>query len=117
MTLTVDEYVQTKIAPQHQDIVKALRDLMRDCAPKATEHIGYDMPVWKAKKLFAYITPNKNGITFSFTHGADFEDKYGLLKGTAKASRFVKIRNVQDIVVNEAALRDYIQQALAVDAK
>ncbi len=117
MTSTVDEYVKTKIAPQHHDIVRALRDLMRDCAPNAIEKIAYDMLVWKAKKLFAYITPNKKGITFSFTHGVDFEDKYGLLKGTAKTSRFVKIKNVQDVTVNEAALRDYIQQALAVDAK
>jgi hypothetical protein len=117
MTLTVDEYVKTKIAPQHHDIVKALRDLVRDCAPNAVEQIAYDMPVWKAKKIFAYITPNKKGITFSFTHGADFEDKYGLLKGTAKASRFIKIKNIQDVNVNEAALRYYLQQALAVDAK
>ncbi len=117
MTLTVDEYVKTKILPQHQDIVKAIRDLMRDCAPNATEYVAYGLPVWKGKKIFAVISPNKKDITFSFTHGAEFDDKYGLLKGNAKLAKHVKIREVQDMSVNEAALRYYIQQALEFDAK
>ena len=117
MALTVDEYVKTKILPQHQDIVKAIRDLMQECAPNAKEYIAYGIPVWKVKKIFAVISPNKKAITFSFTHGAEFDDKYGLLKGVGKVARHVKIKHVQDITVNEVALRDYIQQALEFDAK
>ncbi len=117
MTMTVDEYVKAKILPQHQDVVKAIRDLMRDCAPQAKEYIAYGIPVWKAKKIFAVISPNKKAITFSFTHGAEFEDKYGLLKGAGKVSRHVKIKTVQDLTAHEAALRYYIQQALEFDAK
>ena len=117
MTLTVDEYVKTKILPQYQDIVRAIRDLVRDCAPNAKEYIAYGIPVWKVRKIFAVISPNKKNITFSFTHGAEFKDKYGLLKGVGKVSRHVKIKDVQAIPVNEAALRYYIQQALEFDAK
>jgi hypothetical protein len=117
MTLTVDDYVKTKILPQHQDIVKALRDLMRDCAPNAKEAIAYGILVWKAKKIFAVISPSQKAITFSFTHGAEFEDKYGLLRGVGKVAKHVKIKAVQDIAANEAALRYYIQQALKFDAK
>ncbi len=109
MTLTVDEYVKTKIPPQHQSIVQAIRDLVRDCAPDAKEYIAYGIPVWKVKKIFAVISPNKQGITFSFTHGAEFEDEFGLLKGVGKVSRHVKIKDVQAIPANEAALRYYIQ--------
>ena len=117
MALTVDEYVAAKVLPQHQGIVKAIRDLMRDCAPNATETIAYGIPVWKAKKIFAVISPNKKDITFSFTHGAEFDDKYGLLKGVGKVSRYVKIRDIQAMTVHEAALRYYIQQALEFDVK
>ena len=117
MTLTVDEYVKTEILPEHQAIVKAIRDLMRECAPNAKEYIGYGIPVWKAKKIFAVISPNKKAITFSFTHGTEFEDKYGLLKGVGKLAKHVKIKDVQEIHLNEAALRYYIQQALEIDAK
>ena len=117
MTLTVDEFVKTKVLPQHQDIVKAIRVLVRECAPNAKETIAYGIPVWKVKKIFAVISPNKKGITFSFTHGAEFEDKYGLLKGVGKVSRHVMIKAAQHVPGNEAALRDYIQQALEFDAK
>ena len=117
MTLTVDEYVKAKILPQHQDIVKAIRDLMRECAPNAQEAIAYGIPTWKVKKIFAVISPNKKDITFSFTHGAQFEDKYGLLKGVGKVAKHVKIKDVKAFKANEAALRDYIQQALEIEAK
>ena len=75
------------------------------------------MPVWKAKKIFAFIISNKKDITFSFTHGVDFEDGYGLLKGSAKGAKHVKIKAAQYIKTNEAALRSYIQQALEIDSK
>lgn len=117
MTLTVDEFVKTKILPMYQDVANAIRDLMRTCAPNAKEAIAYGIPVWKAKKIFAVISPNKKGITFSFTHGAEFQDKYGLLKGVGKVSKHVKIKDVKDMPAIEAALRDYIQQALELDAK
>src|SRR5260370_39807052 len=117
MTLTVDVYVKSKSLPQHQDVVKAIRDLMRECAPNAKETIAYGIPTWKVNKIFAVISPNKKDITFSFTHGAEFEDKYGLLKGVGKVARHVKIKDVQAIAANEAALRDYIQQALQIEAK
>src|SRR5258708_34357224 len=97
MTLTVDEYVKTKILPQHQDIVKAIRDLMRDCAPNATEYVAYGLPVWKGKKIFAVISPNKKAITFSFTHGAEFDDKYGFLKRNAKLANNVRTRKVHSL--------------------
>ncbi len=117
MTLTVDEYVKAKIPEYQQAIVKAIRDLMRDCAPNAQEAVAYGIPVWRAKKIFAVISPNKQGITFSFTHGNEFEDKYGLLRGVGKVSKHVKIKTVEDVTKNEAALRYYIQQALEFDAK
>ncbi len=117
MSLSVDDYVKTNILPEHQDIVKAIRDLMRECAPNAKEAIAYGSPVWKGKKIFAIIIPNKKNITLTFTHGAEFDDKYGMLKGVAKVARHVKIADVQDITLNEVALRYYVQQALEFDAK
>ncbi len=117
MTLTVDEYVKTNVLPQHQDIVKAIRDMVHNAAPDAKEYMAYGIPVWKCKKILSVLSPNKKTITFSFTHGAEFDDKYGLLKGVGKLSRHVKIRELKEMVVHEAALRYYIQQALVFDAK
>jgi hypothetical protein len=116
MTLTVDEYVQANIRPEQQDIVAMLRALMRECAPGTTELISYGMPVYKTKRMIiAYINASKTHITFSFTLGVQFTDTYGLLKGRGKHARYVKIKRLSD--VNMDALRDYVSQALTVDAR
>jgi len=117
MAMTVDEYVSTKVRPEQHEMVHAIRDFMRKYAPDAEEYVAYGIPVWKAKKIFAVISPNKKGITFSFSHGAEFEDKYKLLRGAGKVSKHILIKTTQDVIKYEAALRDYLQQALTIDAK
>jgi hypothetical protein len=113
--MTVDEFVKTKVLPQYQDIVTMIRQLMREITPDATEVISYGIPVYKKKRMLAVISPTKKDITFAFSRGAEFEDKYGLLQGVGKISKHVKIKNLED--VNIEALRYYINQALALDAK
>jgi len=113
--MTVDEFVQTRVLPQYRDIVTALRALMRECAPDAKECISYGIPAFRMRRILAVIGPTKKGITFAFSCGAEFEDKYGLLEGVGKASKNVRIRCLTEI--NQAALRSYIQQALELDAE
>ena len=110
---TVDEYVQERVAPELQPIVARLRELMRELAPAAREMVSYDMPVFVGRNIFAYITAAKQHITFSFTLGVNFEDKYGLLRGKAKHARYLRLKKVEDI--NKTALRYYVKQALARD--
>jgi hypothetical protein len=110
----VDDFVQQKVLPEFHDIVAVLRELMRECAPHATEEIYYGLPMWNAKWPLAWISPSKTHITFGFTFGGEFEDRYGLLKGAGKHARHVKIRKLAN--ANQEALRYYIQQALERDA-
>jgi hypothetical protein len=113
----VENYVQTHVLPQHHAVVTALRALMRECAPKATESFAYNMPVWIGKRIFAYMNGNQKGITFSFVYGTQLSDPRGLLKGSAKTARFVRLKSVDEIDACEDALRDYVRQALAIDAQ
>jgi len=110
-TQTVDEYVQERVVPELQPIVARLRELMRELAPTTRELISYDMPVFCERNIIAYITAAKTHITFSFTLGVNFEDKYGLLRGKAKHARYLRLKKVEDI--NKTALRYYVKQALA----
>lgn len=112
---SVDEFVATRVLPQFRDAVEMLRELMRECAPETQEMISYGIPAWKGRKILAVISPTKKGITFSFSRGSQFEDRYGLLRGVGKSSKHVKIKDVQ--TANQEALRYYIAQALAMDAK
>lgn len=112
--MTVDEFVEAKVAPEFRPIVAVIRSLMKECAPDAEEVISYGMPVYKGKTLFAWINPPKKDVTFTFTRGVQMEDRYGLLRGTAKGgARHVKMKVLGD--VNKPALNYYITQAVKLD--
>jgi len=113
--MTVDEFVQRRVLPQYRDIVIELRKLMRECAPQASEVISYGIPTYRGRRGLAVISPTKQGITFAFSRGAAFEDKFGLLEGVGKVSKNVRMKSLKD--VNKPALRYYIQQALELDSK
>jgi len=112
---TVDEFVQTRVLPEFHPIVAMIRDLMKECAPQAKEIISYGIPSYRVNRIIAVISPTKKDITFAFSRGAEFEDKYSLLQGVGKVSKHVKLKKLAD--VNKDALCYYIQQALALDAK
>jgi hypothetical protein len=112
---TVDDFVITKVLPEFHPIVAMIRELMKEYAPEVQEIISYGIPSYRAKRIIAVISPTKKDITFAFLRGADFEDKYGLLKGVGKVSKHVKLKKLAD--VNQDALRYYIRQALELDKK
>ncbi len=113
---TVDEYIEARIPPEQQPIVQRVRELMRECAPKATELISYDMVCWKGeKRLFAHITSAKSHVTLGFIGGVDFDDKYHLLQGTGRGTRHVKIKSLDTLPAE--AVCDYIRQAVALELK
>ena len=114
--ITVDEFVQARVPLEFQPLVSALRELIKECAPNAREEFSYGMPVYKVKSLLAWINPPKKDVKLSFTRGVLIEDRYGLLRGTAKAgARHVKMNDLGDL--NKPALKSYIRQAIKLDQR
>ncbi len=111
----VDEFVQARVLPKFWPVVARVRELMRETAPEAAEVIAYGIPMWRARRIFAFLSPTKTDITFGFSRGVRFEDRYGLLRGAGKASKHVKLRRAEDIDAD--VLRYYIKQAVDLDAK
>ncbi len=112
---TVDAFLANRVQPEHRPIVQALREVMRAAAPDAEEVLTYGIPGWRRNRMLAVTSPTKKDITFAFSKGAKFEDKYGLLKGVGKVSKHLKFKDLAD--VDEAILKYYIEQALKVDAR
>jgi hypothetical protein len=110
----VDDYVSSRLAPEQHPVVQRLRELMAECAPQAEEVLSYGSPAWRGNKTLAIISPTKTHLTFAFERGAEFDDAHGLLAGSGKKTRPVKIKNGAPL--DEAALRDYIGQAVRLDA-
>ena len=113
--LTVDEFIKTKVLPEFHPVVAEIRKSMKEYAPDAQEIISYGIPAYRVKRIIAVISPTKKDITLAFSRGAEFEDRYGLLKGIGKVSKHVKMKRLAD--VNIEALSYYIQQALEFDAR
>ncbi len=111
--VTVDEFVQKKVRPQHRDLVTELRVLLRKNMPGVEELISYGVPMYRYEKPIAWITPGKSGVSLGFRDGTAIEDKHGLLKGKGKGARNVHMKKVDNI--DRAALRDYIKQAVKLD--
>lgn len=109
----INEFIKTKVQPEHQPIVEALRALMKECAPDANEVISSGSPAWRGNKILSIISPSKTHITFAFERGAEFSDPYGLLQGEGKKTRHVKLKKLD--AINKDALCDYIRQAVALD--
>lgn len=63
----------------------------------------------------AVISPTKKGITFAFSKGAQFRDRYGLLEGVGKTSKNVRLKSVDEF--NKDVFRYYLKQAVELDKK
>jgi hypothetical protein len=76
-----------------------VRELMHDGCPVACVE---DAP-------FAYVNSFKSHVNVGFFHGAMLEDPAGLLEGSGKRMRHVKLKPGPEL--NTAALRDLIDAA------
>jgi len=112
--LTVDEFVKTKVPPEHQGLIEELRALFRKEAPQAREVMSYGLPMYmQAKSAFAWLSPNQKGVSVGFREGVQLEDRHGLLRGTVKHARHVQVSSLDKL--NRPAISDYIEQALKLE--
>jgi hypothetical protein len=112
---SVNEFVNGRVLPEFREVVELIRANMREMAPGVQEMISYGIPAYKGKRILAVISPTKKDITFSFSRGSQFEDKYGMLKGVGKSSKHIKFKKAGD--VKKEVLAYYIRQALEFDVK
>ena len=94
--MTVDAYV-VRFQDWRGDTLSALRKLIREAAPDATESIKWGQPVYELNGPFAHIKAHKNHVNFGFWRGAELTDPKGILKGTGNRMRHVELRGVADI--------------------
>ena len=85
---------------------------MRDCGDDVREELHDGHPtVCAGEAAFAYVNAFKAHVNVGFFHGATLDDPNGLLEGTGKFMRHVKLR--PDLKVDAAALTTLIETAYA----
>ena len=110
------EEVIADVSPDLRKLTVATRALLAEIMPGITEVpwvrqrvVGYGIGPKKMTEHFCYIAPQSKHINLSFMYGAELDDPDGLLEGTGKLLRHIKIRSVDDLKVH--AVRGLIEQA------
>lgn len=92
-----DDYLRDQ-SPRNQAIIRALRRFVRSTQPQLTESVKWSNGCWLAgTEPVAYVYADKPWVQFGFLTGSSLADPSGLLEGTGRYVRHVKVRTVGDI--------------------
>ncbi|MEZ5530924.1 MAG: DUF1801 domain-containing protein [Steroidobacteraceae bacterium] len=107
----------TLAKPELRPICESLRLLI------ASEHCSFYESIWpklriasygigpkKMTQHYAYIAAQAAHINLGFYHGASLQDPTGILSGSGKALRHIKIYEIS--AANNPAIRDLIRDAI-----
>lgn len=111
----IDNYIQ-ELGDWHGKKIAQLRKLILEAAPELTEEWKWDTPVWSYKGNVVAAGVFKEHVKLNFFKGASLEDPNNLFNAglDAKATRAIDIHEGEDI--DESALKDLVQAAVALNA-
>ena len=95
--------------PEKAKIIIALRKIVLQVIPEATEVMMYGGIVYKTDRLLCGLFTRKKHITIEFGNGSLMDDPYSVLEGTGKERRHIKIFNFNDI--KEKKIKYYIESS------
>jgi len=104
--------------PEMRPIAARLRAIVREVDPDTVEVVRlgdraatFGVGPKKMSEGYAYVLPHKQWVNLGFYRGADLPDPSGLMEGTGKKLRHVKVRSVAD--AERPEVRALIAEALA----
>jgi hypothetical protein len=117
MTDPVEEFVN-HAEPKMRDLARKVREFVRGVYPDLIERldkgswvIRYSMSE-KMSDDVAYIAAHKAHLNIGLMRGSQLSNPAGLLEGTGKLLRHVKIKKEADLQERGEALRALLQAAL-----
>jgi hypothetical protein len=112
---SVTEYIEKLDSPQ-RETCQALRGVIESEFPQLREDFKWSRPVYGADSAdICYFVALKNDVNFGFNQGAELDDPKGILKGTGKQMRHIKLKKSDDI--DRDYLTRLIQQAIDISAR
>ena len=112
---THDEYLGAKNLGQ-REVATHLRAFVKKSVPKVKEGINpRRIPIFESNGPICYYMAGKNHITLGFIRGTSLPDPEGLLEGTGKNLRHVKIKTVDDL--KRPGLSQLLKSAARLNAK
>ena len=110
----IDEYVEK--AGKQKGVVKGLRALVKKTLGGSEEYVNpWKIPSFDSNGTVCGFMTGKEHVTFIFLRGAALPDPEGLLEGTGKSVRHVKVRTAED--VKRPALKKLIVEAAKLNKR
>ncbi|KXK57747.1 MAG: DUF1801 domain-containing protein [Chlorobi bacterium] len=112
-TGTFDDLLRQR-PPELQEIALRLRALVWAAFPKSQETIwptGWRMALYKEHAETCGIQVNNGYCNLYFMRGAELPDPDGLLVGTGKKIRHVKVRSIEELEQLSPLLKKLLRQA------
>ena len=115
-----DQLVQELLTPyslEVRELVELLRELVRSTAPELTEEVkmGWHNIVYKKKSVIVAVAPQKKYAQLYFYKGTSLSDPAGLLEGTGKGLRHIKVHQPDDMTGHKEAIITLIREALRLN--
>ena len=103
--------------PEIVDLVASLRKVVHKAAPELLEEgkTGWGNITYKKVGVVCAIAPYKKYVSLHFYKGISLSDASGMLEGSGKALRHIKIHKPDDIRVEQ--ITRLIQEAVRLDSK
>jgi hypothetical protein len=84
--------------PALQKVVRGVRSLVKAAVPGTKITVNsWGIPTFQTKDPFCFYMVGKNHVTLGFHYGTSLDDPEGLLEGTGKNLRHVKLRTMEDL--------------------
>ena len=110
------EEIVADASPPVRDLALRTRGLIREVLPDVVEvpwpwqrTVGFGVGPKKMSEHFCHVAVLADRINLGFNYGSELPDPQGLLQGTGKLFRHVKIASPQDL--ENPALRRLLQAA------
>jgi hypothetical protein len=106
-----DAYLDAQ-APLQQAVIRKVRALVKRSAPQLVESVKWGNGCWvdgRAPIAYVYCAPDH--VQFGFMHGSALADPRGLLQGSGRFVRHVKLRRAADVAPR--VLAAFLREAVA----
>ena len=106
----IDAFIAGLGSP-HREIAVALRRLIRGADKRLVEAVKWGWPCYTAagRNVCGFMV-QRDTVNFFLFHGAELDDPDGLIEGTGRSMRHVKLRSASDIRPQQ--FKAFIKQSL-----
>lgn len=111
----IESYLASK-EPKLIPLVTALRTFVRTAVPGVQETVNpWGVPTFDYFGPMCYFSVSGKHISLGFLRGTSLNDSHGLLEGTGKNLRHIKLREPEDL--QRAGLRELVAGAAALNER